>query len=181
MDDREWGDVSASIVDRLGRVPAGQQNAAGDVFSPARMLTEWNKLSDEAKGVLLKPSVRKEMDKLAEVAALAKDANAERNFSNTGNAVGWLATIFGASADMGVTAGAIGSSYLSAKAMTSRPFLSALNRMARGDARAMKVLAKPGNPFAVDAGTVLRLSAADVAAQGGKLPANESQPSAAMR
>lgn len=176
MERSEWDQVAASIVDRMGRAPAGQQGAFGDVFSPAKFLTEWNKISDDAKKVLLRPDVRKEMDQLAEVAAVAKAGNAERNFSNTGTAMGLLLTGAGGVADMGATAAALGTSFVSAKAFTSRPFLSALNRWARGDARAMKALAKPGSPFAQDAATVLRMSAADVAGKAGMAPANDELP-----
>lgn len=159
----EWSDVAASIVDRLGRPAAGQQNAAGDAFSPAVFLTNWNKMDPEARRLLMPEDVRIEFEKLAEVAGAMKAANLERNFSNTGTAAGWLATIFGSAADMGTTATALAGSYVSAKALTSRTFLQALNRAARGDTKALRAMANGNNPFKQDAAEVLRLIAADAA------------------
>lgn len=169
----EWNNVAASIVDRMGKAPSGQQGAAGDVFSPGAFLTEWNKMSPEAKQVLLTPEARSELNKLASVAELSKAANAERNFSNTGTAAGWLAIVFGAPSHTMETAGALAGSYVSAKGMTSAPFLKALNKAARGDMRAINSLAKQRGPIAQDAKTILRISAAETA---GKAPANVDVP-----
>lgn len=168
----EWNTVSASIVDRLGRPSAGQQSAAGDAFSPSVFLTNWNKMDAEARRLLLPEDARIEFEKLAKVAESVKSANLERNISNTGTAAGLLATIFGSVADMGTTAGALGSSYLSAKALTNTTFLKALNSAARGDARAIKAMSNGNGPFAVDARTVMQLTAAQ-ASQGDA--ANSSQ------
>lgn len=163
MPKEDWNSVSASIVDRLGKAPSGQQNAAGDVFSPGRFLTEWNKMSDEAKSILLEPGARNQLDKLAKVSEGVKKANAERNFSNTGTVETWLAIVFGAGANLPATMGAVGAANLSARAMTSQRFLSAANRAARGDYKAMKAIANGGSPVAQDAKTILRLAAADAA------------------
>lgn len=163
LSDDEWSTVSASIIDRLGKAPAGGQNAAGDVFSPSHFLTEWNKISPEAKSILLPRAARKEMEKLADVAAGAKRINVERNFSNTGNALGMIAALFGSSVSLPATAGALGTANLSARAFTSTRFLRAMNQMARGDDRAMKALSRSDSPYAMDATTILRMSAADAA------------------
>lgn len=162
----DWNDVAASIVDRLGKARPGAQGAAGDTFSPGTFLTEWNKLAPDAKRLLLQGDTLAELDKLAKVAEGIKAANLERNFSNTGTAVGWLATIFGTASDMGVTASALGGSYISAKGLTNVTFLRALNNAARGDAKAIKAMAGGKGPFAKDAATVLRLMAADTAMTG---------------
>ncbi len=163
MPKEDWDTVSASIVDRLGKAPAGQQSAAGDVFSPSKFLTEWNKMSGEAKSILLDPKARNQLDKLAKVSEGVKKANAERNFSNTGTVETWLAIVFGAGVDVGATAAAVGAANLSARAMTSQRFLTAANRAARGDYKAMQAIAKGGSPVAQDAQTILRLAAADAA------------------
>lgn len=160
----EWGDVAASIVDRLGRARPGQQNAAGDAFSAGTFLTEWSKLAPEAKNVLLTGEARAELDKLALVAERAKAAGAERNFSNTGTAVGVLGTMGGAAVDMGTTAAALGAANLSARGMTSPVFLRALNNWTRGDAKALEAMAGGKGPFATDAKTVLQLMGANAAA-----------------
>lgn len=163
MPKEEWDRVSASIIDRLGKAPAGQQNAAGEVFSPGKFLTEWNKMSPEAKSTLLSPSARNQLDKLARVSEGVKKANAERNFSNTGTVETWLAIVFGMGVSPVTTATAVGGANLSARALTSERFLKAANRAARGDYKAMNAIAKGGTPYAQDAQTILRISAADAA------------------
>lgn len=173
----EWNTVAASIVERLGKVPKGQQNAAGDVFSPARFLSEWNNLTPEAKSILAPPEVRKELAKLAEVAEGAKRANAERNFSNTGTVDMMAAIGIGSLFDIGTTAATVAGVNVSARAMTTPRFLTALNRAARGDAKAMRAIAKGNDPLAQDARTILRLAAADAAV--GAPAANVSERPAA--
>ena len=164
MKEQEWNDLSASLLERLGKARAGAQGADGDTFSPATFLTEWNKLSKEGRSLLVPKSAREELNKLTQVIEASKNANLERNFSNTGTPIGWLATIFGTSIDMGTTAAALGGSYLGSKALTNPMFLRAMNKAARGDMKQIKAMAGGKGPFAQDARTILRLSAADIAA-----------------
>lgn len=161
---REWRDISASIIDRLGQVSAGRQNAIGDVFSPAAFLTEWNKMSLEARRILLPENIRIELNKLAKVAEISKVANAERNFSNTGTVVSAVATATAVANAPIATAAALGGAWSSSKLLTTAHTLRALNKWARGDARQLTALANGRGPFAQDAATVLRLSASETAA-----------------
>lgn len=172
MPKEEWNTVSASIVDRLGKASAGQQNAAGDAFSPSVFLTNWNKMDADARRLLLPEDARIELDKLAKVAESVKASGAERNTSNTGNMI--AASALGASAVQAPIATLLtaGGTYLSAKAMTSTTFLKLLNNAARGDSRALTAMANGNGPFAMDAKTVLQIMAAE-ASQGD--PANTSQ------
>jgi len=165
MPQREWDEVSATIVDRLGRSKSGQQNAEGTVFSPAKLLTEWNNMSSEARSILLPPDVRNELTKLAKVSEGVKLANADRNFSNTGGINQAMFAGLGFGMAPTTTAGVLTGATLSAKAMTSRRFLKAANRMARGDEKMMRALAKSSDPISRDATTILRLAAADAATQ----------------
>lgn len=159
----DWDTVAASIVDRMGRPPAGQQNAAGDAFSPSAFLTNWNKLDPQSRALLLPQEARLELEKLAKVAERVREGNAERNTSNTGTA-GWVATLFlGGVTDLGTTAGVLVGTNLSARALTSTTFLKAMNAAARGDARTIRAMANGNGPFRTDAATVLRLAAADMA------------------
>ena len=160
----DWNVVSASIVDRLGRARPGQQNAAGDAFSPITFLTEWNKLNREAKAILLPENVRVELNKLAAVAEQARAAGAERNLSNTGTVLTGAAAGTAAIQAPLLTAAVLGSANVSSRLMTSPIPLRALNRHARGDSRALRRLANGNGPFARDAETILRLSAAQTAA-----------------
>jgi len=162
----QWGDLSATIIDRLGRAKSGAQNADGDAFSPAAFLTEWNKLSPEGKNLLLPSEVRSEMNKLAEVAAIAKEGGAERNFSNTGTIMTGAGVGAAATQAPVSTALFLGGSWASAKVLTNPMMLRALNKLARGDARQMKAIANRNGAFAQDARTILRITAADAAATG---------------
>jgi hypothetical protein len=167
----QWGDVAASIVDRLGRARPGQQNATGDAFSVGTFLTEWNKLAPDAKSLLLQGEARAEMDKLLTVMEAAKNAGAERNFSNTGTAMGMGATVIGSAIDLGTTAIALGSANLSARAMTSPIFLRTLNASVRGNTKPLSAMAAGKGPFAADAKTVLQLMGAQSAAPAANEPA----------
>lgn len=176
MNKEEWGDVSASIVDRLGKSRPGQQNAEGDSFSPATFLTEWNKLSSEAKNILLPRATRVELEKLAKVADLVRDAGGERNMSNTGTVV--VGAGLGASATQAplTTALAVGGTWLSASAMTNQTFLRALNRFNQGHPKAIEAMARGKGPFAKDAATLLQLTAANSASTPGTGQVSYGQP-----
>lgn len=164
---QEWRDVSASIVDRIGKPTPGQQDAFGDGFSPARFLTQWNSMSDEAKRLLLPEDVRIELQKVAEVAEVARNANAERNFSNTGTVTGLAALFTGAQFAPATTAASFAGATIGARAMTSATFLRALNRAGRGDLKQMKAMAEGNGAFAQDARAVLQILGAETAAAGG--------------
>lgn len=171
----DWATVASSIVERLGRAPAGQQNAAGDVFSPATFLTNWNKMDPQSRAILLPQEARIELDKLAKVAERVKAGNAERNTSNTGTA-GWVATLFlGGVTDLGTTAAVLGATNLSARALTSTVFLKAMNSAARGDTRTMRAMANGNGPFRTDAATIMRLAAAGAATGEGEPTGRQSE------
>lgn len=121
-----WGDVSASIIDRMGRAKAGAQNATGDAFSPTTFLTEWNNMSSAAKRLLVPENMRAEMQKLASIAERVKGANAERNFSNTGTVGGGLALGSALASAPMTTAAIMAGGYLTAKALTSPMVLKLL-------------------------------------------------------
>lgn len=161
----EWGEIAATIVERMGEAAPGAQNAAGTTFSPAKFLTEWNRLSPEAKSVLFPQSVREELGKLADVAELAKRADAERNFSNTGHIVSASAATAGMMTAPLTTAGILAGANISARALTSPVMLRAMNAFARGDSGKLKAIAAGGGPLARDAQTLLRMEAANIAAQ----------------
>lgn len=76
--------VRATVIERMGVAKKGQQNAAGDVFSPAEFVTQWNGLSPRAKSVLFSNKQhREDLDKFAGVMANMKKAGEYQNFSNT--------------------------------------------------------------------------------------------------
>lgn len=164
LSDEDWNTVSASIVDRLGKARAGAQGADGNTFSPGTFLTEWNKLSPDAKRILLPEQSRIELEKLAAISERVKSANLERNTSNTGTTVGLMAAGAGGVTNLPATVAALGAANVSARFMTSPITLRALNSLARGDAKAMKAMAGGKGPFARDAQTILTIAGAEISA-----------------
>lgn len=67
--------ITAAVVKRMGLATPGQQGAAGEVFSAGTFLTNWNRLSPEARRVLFDrhgPQFARDMDKVARVAERIK-------------------------------------------------------------------------------------------------------------
>lgn len=62
--------VVATVIDELGTATPGQQNAAGDVWSPRTFLTNYNKIDDNARSSLFKriPGGETMKDDLAKIA-----------------------------------------------------------------------------------------------------------------
>lgn len=158
--------VAGTIIRRLGRATAGAQDAAGEVFSPATFLSNWNNMSKEARLIVgrngLDPGVGGELVKLARTIEAAKEAGKARNTSNTGSVIAslGLGSAFTVAPTTTVALSAI--SHLSARALTSREFLSAMNAYAaHGQAGPLLRLATGEGPLALEAATVLRLQSAE--------------------
>lgn len=173
----DWSQISESIADRLGKAKSGAQNAEGTVFSPATFLTEWNKMSPDAKRILFDEPVRVELEKIAKVSERVKAAGAERNMSNTGTIV-WAAAVLKAFsvAPVSTTAG-LGATMIGSKAMTSPVFLRAVNRAMSGDTKAIEAMAKGKGPYAEDAALLMRMTASEMQTGGA---ANSPEPPRAV-
>ena len=98
----ERGEIRSTLVDRLGRASAGQQTAEGEAFSPATFLTNWNRLSPEAKNTLFGGKryapQRGALEKLTGLMERIKDNGRFANTSNTAGAMNvtlLLATLSG--------------------------------------------------------------------------------------
>jgi hypothetical protein len=104
-DDR--GSVRATIVDRLGRAKAGMQDVGGEVFSPAEFLTNWNKMSPEAK-VALFGRDKKLTQSLNDIAVLADSTKQAQRFVNQSQTAGAAnyANLFNVMAGAGALGGA---------------------------------------------------------------------------
>jgi hypothetical protein len=124
MSKKEWDTVSGTILGRLGLAKPAAQDAAGTVFSIETFLTNWNKISPQAKKQLFKygPHERlsKELDSLASVMGDFRKVGELANKSKTGSVLMFFSVIntigsvaggstgaaLGGSA--GATAGAVG-------------------------------------------------------------------------
>jgi hypothetical protein len=85
--------LAASALQRMGKAAPGAQGAAGDAFSAATFLTNWNKMSPEARNVLfgqLPGDYAKHVSQLAgNVESLKAYEGILANPSGTGHAVLW--------------------------------------------------------------------------------------------
>lgn len=136
--------TAATWIDRLGRASPGNQNELSDVFSPDRLLTNWNTMNPKARTEVLSgfkdsSKVAASMDDIAKAAAMLKDSSKVwANPSGTGantvarGAIG--ATAFGAFFSPmvagGVAAG-IGGVNLSSRLMTNQKFVTWLAESTR--------------------------------------------------
>ena len=87
LPEADRGNIRATIVDRLGRAKAGAQDAGGEVFSPAEFMTNWNKMSGEAK-VALFGRDRKLTQALNDIALLADSTKQAQRFTNQSQTAG---------------------------------------------------------------------------------------------
>lgn len=75
--------VTAAIIKRMGLATPGAQDATGELFSSQTFLTNWNRLSPEAKRAAFDrhgPGFTRDMDRIASVADVIKDGS--RVFQN---------------------------------------------------------------------------------------------------
>jgi hypothetical protein len=155
--------VSGTIIRRLGQATAGAQDAAGETFSAATFLTNWNKMDPAAKAIVarngLDKGVPEQLNALARVASRAKEAGGVRNMSNTAGAAGAGALTAGLVTAPISTSIFAATTHLSARALTNRSFLKALNSYAAGDESALRAIAAQKGPLAIEAQTILRLQA----------------------
>lgn len=129
-------DLTAAFVRRLGRANPGAQTAEGDAFSSQTFLTNWNRLSPEAKRTLFDrhgPMFSANMDRIAKVASnLREGSSTFANPSGTAAAGAQIAGITSfvtslATGNPGLAAGiaaTAGGSNLWARAMTNPRFVA---------------------------------------------------------
>lgn len=81
--------VTAAVIKRMGLANPGAQDAAGDTFNAATFLTNWNRISPEAKRALFDrhgPTFTHDMGRIARVAQSIKDGSEVfRNPAGTAN------------------------------------------------------------------------------------------------
>lgn len=103
MTPEEAGNVRATIIDRIGKATPGQQTAEGGAFSPATFLTNWNRMTPQAKETLFSnKALRQNLDDIALLSERMKASQAMSNHSNTslaaqgsvGLQLGWAVSHF---------------------------------------------------------------------------------------
>ena len=108
LPEADRGSIRATIVDRLGRAKAGAQDAGGEVFSPAEFLTNWNKVSPEAKMALFgrDKKLSQALDDIAVLANGTEQAQQFVNRSQTAGAQNYM-NVFNAAAGLGGAGGLV--------------------------------------------------------------------------
>lgn len=135
MPKEEAANVRATIADRLGRATPGAQDAQGEVFSASTFLTNWNRLTPQAKTSLFPTKqMRDNLNDLAKIAEGTKRSQAMANTSNTGIAVNsanlGLASV-GAVTSLPLTILGAGGVYGTGKLMASPGFARLLARTSK--------------------------------------------------
>jgi hypothetical protein len=130
----QWGNLRANIAHDLGLAKAGAQDAAGEVVSPTKFITEWNKMDPRVKNMLFDDDLgtRQTLDDLALIADAFKKRGLEANSSRTaGTGMGameiknaskagaLLATGAGAATNLPATLTAMGMTYATVKGLMS--------------------------------------------------------------
>ncbi|MDT3473856.1 hypothetical protein [Stenotrophomonas maltophilia] len=138
--------LTAAVLNRMGRPNPGQAGMAAEQFSPGTFMTNWNKLSDEARHELFRqygPGFEKDMNQIARVADNIKGgAKVFANPSGSGSrlaAYGYGAALVGSLFDLtGTTAsslvvGGLGAN-AAARMLTNPDFVKWLARATKAPA-----------------------------------------------
>lgn len=134
MSKEDAGQVRAVLIDRLGRANPGAQDAAGQAFSPATFLTNWNKMTPQAKAsVFSDTKLRTDLNDLAKIAEGMKASRGMENFSNTSVAIGSNLGVGAALAYTNPTVALLGAGaqYMTGRLMASPGFARLLAKTAK--------------------------------------------------
>lgn len=135
--------VAATILRRLGKATPGNQNELGDAFSANTFLTNWNKLSPEAKSTMSGPFGKQFSGDLGTIAKVAenlkKGSKVYANPSGTSQAVAntsalgaFIFSLFtGHIGGAGAIAGSAGAANLAARGLTNPRFVRWLAQNSR--------------------------------------------------
>ncbi len=137
----EWKTVSNTIVKRLGRATPGKQDELGEVFSSETFLTNFNKLSNEAKDTIFarRPEFRRDLQDIARIASdLRTSGRVSANPSGSAAAVieaGTIPATLALStvnpASAGALVASLGANNVTARLLTSERFVKWLAQSAR--------------------------------------------------
>jgi len=115
--------IRGTVTKRMGLAQPGQQDAFGEVFSPNKFLTEWNRLSPEARANIFTKDQVGSVNTLNKAISSIKEAGKARQTSN--NLPYWAYAGLGgvtiASPTVGV--GAVGGANITARMMTNPKFV----------------------------------------------------------
>lgn len=122
--------VRETVIYRLGMAKAGAQDAAGEVFSPQTFLTEWNKLSKEARAALFNRDTSESLSKIARINQRLSGIDRFANPSGTNQQLSMGALLATAFYEPATAAGAVIGANVSARLMTNQSFTNWLAKAA---------------------------------------------------
>lgn len=126
------GTIAGTVIERLGKANAGQQNATGEAWSPETFLTNWNKMDPKARRELFSGfpnanKVRADVEAVAKATAMMRESSRMwANPSGTGANLAARVAIGAAPfsylidpATAGIVAGGLGTTRLLSEALTN--------------------------------------------------------------
>lgn len=123
LDPEQQDFVRGTIARKMGSASAGEQDAAGEVFSPNRFLTEWNKLSPEARSNIFTKDQTQAFGKLNEVIKTIKDTSKARQTSNNLPYATWAGLGGLTAANPAAGLGVVAVSNITSRMMTNPTFI----------------------------------------------------------
>lgn len=118
--------VRGTVAKRMGLQNNSLQNETGEVFSPNKFLTEWNKLSDEASRNIFTPDQVKSINTLNKAITNIKETSQIANRSNNVPWASWAGLIgltIASPLGIGQAAATVGSAKITANMFTNPDFI----------------------------------------------------------
>lgn len=115
--------VRGTVVKRMGLASAGNQDDFGEVFNASKFLTEWNKLSPEAKSNIFTKPQLDSITKLNKVISNIKETGKVRQTSNNLPYLQWLGIGALGATNLPAAAAAVGGANITARMMTNPDFV----------------------------------------------------------
>ena len=115
--------VRGTVTNRMGLAQPGQQDSFGEVFSPNKFLTEWNKLSPEARVNIFTAKQTDSINTLNKAISTIKEAGKARQTSNTLPYLGYVGLGSLLATNVFAAAGVAGGANITARMMTNPKFV----------------------------------------------------------
>ena len=115
--------VRGTVTNRMGLAQPGQQDSFGEVFSPNKFLTEWNKLSPEARVNIFTAKQTDSINTLNKAISTIKEAGKARQTSNTLPYLGYVGLGSLLATNAFAAAGVVSGANITARMMTNPRFV----------------------------------------------------------
>jgi hypothetical protein len=120
--------VQGTITKRMGLANAGEQDATGEVFSPNKFLTEWSKLSPEAKANIYDKNQVLAINNLNKAIDTIKATSKAKQSSNNLPYAAWIGLGSLSLANLPAGVAAVAGANITARMMTNPSFINWLSK-----------------------------------------------------